>query len=148
MAISDLKQTLQEMVSYRFHSHHPVLLSSFPNIPFSIPFPILQSSILQSSILHSSIHQCSQSPISHSPILHPSPLHSPMQDPTSLEAPDFASRLEEYRREVRMIRQQRKNEEAIDYTLLKNTLRTWQEIKALRETQGYSSTTLWLTVRR
>ena len=47
----------------------------------------------------------------------------PLQDPTSPEAGDLRSHLVQYRREVKVVRQQSKNEEASDYNLLKTVLR-------------------------
>ena len=47
----------------------------------------------------------------------------PPQDPTSPEAEDLHSRLVQYRRKVKVVRQQSKNEEASDYNLLKTVLR-------------------------
>ena len=63
-------------------------------------------------------------------ILHPSPISvlPPFQDPTSPEAVDFHSRLAQYRREVKMVRQQSKNEEASDYNLLRTVLRYPQSL--------------------
>ena len=59
------------------------------------------------------------------PSLHPSLPSSLLlfQDPTSPEAVDLHSRLAQYRREVKMVRQQSKNEEASDYNLLRTVLR-------------------------
>ena len=60
-------------------------------------------------------------PLSSSPI--PLPLPLPPQDPTSPEAGDLHSRLVQYRRKVKVVRQQSKNEEASDYNLLNTVLR-------------------------
>ena len=61
------------------------------------------------------------------PSLPPSlPLSLPppsFQDPTSPEAVDLHSRLAQYKKEVKMVRQQSKNEEASDYNLLRTVLR-------------------------
>ena len=51
------------------------------------------------------------------------PFLPPFQDPTSPEAVDLHSHLAQYRREVKMVRQQSKNEEASDYNLLRTVLR-------------------------
>ena len=93
-ATIDLRQTLQEMAS--------VFLNQCPASWFMCHFILFSL--------------CT---------LHPSPISSlpPFQDPTSPEAVDLHSRLAQYRREVKMVRQQNKNEEASDYNLLRTVLR-------------------------
>ena len=53
----------------------------------------------------------------------PPSLPPTFQDPTSPEAVDLHSRLAQYKKEVKMVRQQSKNEEASDYNLLRTVLR-------------------------
>ena len=53
----------------------------------------------------------------------PPSLPPSFQDPTSPEAVDLHSRLAQYKKEVKMVRQQSKNEEASDYNLLRTVLK-------------------------
>ncbi|KAL5457110.1 hypothetical protein EMCRGX_G034349 [Ephydatia muelleri] len=69
-------------------------------------------------------------------------------DGHSSEAIPTRQRLDQYLREVRAVREQKKREEALEYGLLKAIVRTWNQLKSVRETQGYSSTAVWLTFRR
>ncbi|XP_064382985.1 coiled-coil and C2 domain-containing protein 2A-like [Halichondria panicea] len=58
------------------------------------------------------------------------------------------ARLMGYLREVSRVREQRREALTADYHLLKTILKTWQDLKALRDNQGYSSTSAWVTVKR
>ncbi|XP_034036438.1 coiled-coil and C2 domain-containing protein 2A isoform X1 [Thalassophryne amazonica] len=57
-------------------------------------------------------------------------------------------RLSEYHLEIRNIRQQRDTEQQKDKTLLKNIVKVWKEIKALREFQKFNNTPYKLCFRR
>ncbi|XP_065917029.1 coiled-coil and C2 domain-containing protein 2A-like isoform X2 [Dysidea avara] len=54
----------------------------------------------------------------------------------------------QYLRDIRHTRQLKNTEEAIDYRLVKTIFRTWRELKAIRETQGYTSVPGELIVHR
>ena len=74
------------------------------------------------SILTTHSSPTSLLPFPFPPSLPPS-LPPTFQDPTSPEAVDLHSRLAQYKKEVKMVRQQSKNEEASDYNLLRTVLR-------------------------
>ncbi|XP_019862274.1 PREDICTED: coiled-coil and C2 domain-containing protein 2A-like, partial [Amphimedon queenslandica] len=59
-----------------------------------------------------------------------------------------SEQLERYRLEVRAKRQQLKQTGATEYQLMQNILKTWRELKQLREDQGYSCTTSQLVIHR
>ncbi|XP_069555398.1 coiled-coil and C2 domain-containing protein 2A [Brachyistius frenatus] len=57
-------------------------------------------------------------------------------------------RISEYSLEVRNTRQLRDSEQEKDRTLLKNIIKVWKELKALREFQKFSNTSYKLSLRR
>ncbi|XP_042339465.1 coiled-coil and C2 domain-containing protein 2A isoform X2 [Plectropomus leopardus] len=57
-------------------------------------------------------------------------------------------RISEYSREIRNTRQLRDTEQEKDRTLLKNTVKVWKEIKALRDFQKYTNTSFKLYLRK
>jgi hypothetical protein len=94
-----------------------------------------------------------------------------LQDPGSVEAQSVQGNLWQYKRDLRSVRKQRRNEMAAEYVLLKLILRyivthpcynkyglkinkllllyrTWNQLKAQRDNQGYSSTTAWLHIKK
>ena len=127
-ATIDLRQTLQEMVSvlclnqFNICPVYPCVISFYSHYSFfshlSTPFPLPSQPPSSSPSLSPSLPP---------PSLPPSlPLSLPppsFQDPTSPEAVDLHSRLAQYKKEVKMVRQQSKNEEASDYNLLRTVLR-------------------------
>ncbi|XP_077862043.1 coiled-coil and C2 domain-containing protein 2A-like [Saccoglossus kowalevskii] len=61
---------------------------------------------------------------------------------------EHQTRLQDYKYEIRQIRKLRDSELQNDRQLLKNILKTWKEMKALRESQGCVNTPCKLTVRK
>ncbi|KAK2824932.1 hypothetical protein Q7C36_018859 [Tachysurus vachellii] len=57
-------------------------------------------------------------------------------------------RIMEYRQEIRHTRQLRDLEQERDRTLLKNIVKVWKELKALREFQGFTNTPYKLYIRK
>ncbi|XP_066527206.1 coiled-coil and C2 domain-containing protein 2A isoform X2 [Hoplias malabaricus] len=57
-------------------------------------------------------------------------------------------RIAEYKQEVRHTRQLRDSEQEKDRTLLKNIIKVWKELKALREFQGFTNTPYKLYLRK
>jgi coiled-coil and C2 domain-containing protein 2A len=57
-------------------------------------------------------------------------------------------RLKEYKYEIRQVRQFRDTQELADKTLLKSIFKCWNELKALREQQGYNNTSLKLVAKK
>ena len=61
---------------------------------------------------------------------------------------ELENRLNEYRAEVQETRQMRDMELRHDRKIMKNIIQTWKQIKGLRETQGYTNTTVKLQIRK
>ncbi|XP_074640810.1 coiled-coil and C2 domain-containing protein 2A-like isoform X2 [Tubulanus polymorphus] len=61
---------------------------------------------------------------------------------------DQESRLRDYKNDIKQTRQQRDNEEENDRLVIKGILRTWKEIKSLRQLQRCTNTAVKLSIRR
>ncbi|KAJ7389194.1 Coiled-coil and C2 domain-containing protein 2A, partial [Desmophyllum pertusum] len=66
----------------------------------------------------------------------------------AISVADTNKRIKEYKGQIRQTRKLRDSEDYSDRVLLKNMLKCWREIKALRESQGYVNTQFKLAVRR
>ncbi|XP_070555815.1 coiled-coil and C2 domain-containing protein 2A-like isoform X3 [Ptychodera flava] len=71
-----------------------------------------------------------------------------MKDLNSSFAQDQMTRYQDYKYEIRQTRKSRDTEMHYDRQLLKNILKAWKEIKALRESQGCINTAVKLSVRK
>ncbi|CAF4553959.1 unnamed protein product, partial [Rotaria magnacalcarata] len=60
---------------------------------------------------------------------------------------ELHERLTNYQNELRQARNQRCNEMKLDRQLLKSLLDTWQKVKDIRRTNGYSTTSLKLIIK-
>ncbi|CAF5188411.1 unnamed protein product, partial [Rotaria magnacalcarata] len=61
---------------------------------------------------------------------------------------ELHERLTNYQNELRQARNQRCNEMKLDRQLLKSLLDTWQKVKDIRRTNGYSTTSLKLIIKQ
>ena len=57
-------------------------------------------------------------------------------------------RLQMYRREIRLLRQNLHREEKADRMLLKSVLHSWKSLKATRQKQGYVNTAVQLQISK
>ena len=69
-------------------------------------------------------------------------------DPSSFDAIKVRSDIIEYLKQIKDIRQKKRRLLEVHYSLLKSLLRHWRDLKALRENQGYSNTTTFLTFKK
>eukprot|EP01135_Chromosphaera_perkinsii_P000381 Nk52_evm28s78 gene=Nk52_evmTU28s78 len=66
----------------------------------------------------------------------------------SLPVNEYRKILAEYRQELREVRQLRDEEEYIEIRIVKNMIDVWNEIKKLRQKQGYQITTVKLVIHK
>ncbi|XP_013408980.1 coiled-coil and C2 domain-containing protein 2A-like isoform X3 [Lingula anatina] len=61
---------------------------------------------------------------------------------------DLEQRLQDYRYEIKQTRNLRDTEQHSDRALLKSIIRTWQEIKSLRQLQNFTNTSVKLRIKK